>query len=210
MPSFNSLSPFSPATSSPVDVVVLCAEGSAAEYRSSLRSLCRVATTQSPSVVVDYVMRTMSPLLILDDEQHDALTDVCRGLHAVENPPALLITLSHPEAAGEVIDVCESILLKPFAPNLLSARVGRLLRLQQRAQEAQKRSQGLWQRAERERAKGIHLRERRRAGTLVDWPTEECPYCNHKGIVQFDHGSLRRAWYACASCRKVWLARRRE
>lgn len=210
MPPLNP-SPLSPAGPTPVDVLVLCSDIASVQYRSPLRSLCHVATTQSASAVLDYAVRSRPSLLILDDEQHDGMMSICQRLReGATTPSSILITLSQPEKASDVIDVCNSILLKPFAPNLLSARVGRLLRLQQGVHDARDESAGSWEQAEHEPANGAHLPERQTTGTLVQWPTEHCPHCNTNGIVQFDHASQHRAWYACPSCRKVWIARRRN
>jgi DNA-binding response OmpR family regulator len=85
---------------------------------------------------------------------------------------------------------CDSVLMKPFAPNLLYARLGRLTRdLQIRA---------------------LSPRATLRVGTNHDWPALVCPACHHEGAVSFDATSLRRAWYACLSCDHVWIARRQS
>jgi DNA-binding response OmpR family regulator len=83
---------------------------------------------------------------------------------------------------------CDSVLIKPFAPNLLYARLGRLRRdLQVRASFPDARL---------------------RAGTNQDCPALACPACQHPGAISFDATSLRRAWYACLSCEHVWIAKR--
>lgn len=96
------------------------------------------------------------------------------------------------------------MLLKPFAPNLLIARIGRLLR---------ERSTHLRVQAARSLGKSAHLTERidqLKTGTNRKWPNTQCPYCSHSGVTSFDFASIRRAWYACLLCRKVWIAKRQE
>jgi hypothetical protein len=47
-------------------------------------------------------------------------------------------------------------------------------------------------------------------GCMRDWPTAECPYCDHEGVTSFEYASHRRTWYACLACKKVWMAKRRD
>jgi hypothetical protein len=42
------------------------------------------------------------------------------------------------------------------------------------------------------------------------WPNSACPYCNHRGVTNFDFISHRRSWYACPECKKVWIGKRQE
>jgi DNA-binding response OmpR family regulator len=193
----------------PLDIVVLCPEPNASQYRGSLQATGRVSVTASTDVAIEYVARTKSPLLIVDaDQDHDAAEAACRrATQLVPERPAVLVTLSKPEAAAQFIDVCDSILLKPFAPNLLAGRVARLLR--QPARDARQRSSQSRERALLQ-AKDDRLSEGVAVGALIAWPGEHCPHCQHVGIILFDYASLRRAWYACRGCRKVWLARRLE
>jgi transposase-like protein len=96
------------------------------------------------------------------------------------------------------------VLLKPFAPNLLFARIGRLVRA---------RSEMLLTRARQSHLKTAHLSERSEAllaGTNRVWPNTHCPYCSHHGVTSFEFCSHRRAWYACLQCKKVWIAKRQE
>jgi DNA-binding response OmpR family regulator len=83
---------------------------------------------------------------------------------------------------------CDSVLLKPFPPNLLFARLGRLRRGLQIVMV---------------RAGAVE-----QAGTNQHWATLPCAKCGHKGVTSFDATSLRRAWYACLQCEHVWIARR--
>jgi DNA-binding response OmpR family regulator len=190
------------------EIVVLCPEAETARYRAPLAQTCHVATTASPEAAIQYLTRVKPSLLIVDGDRNDFGVPVCDAANAFAPVPSILVTLSQPEAAGQVIDRCDSVLLKPFAPNLLSSRVGRLLSLR-RSRELRVKSDLILERVHLEQAKGNHLRERM-AGTLVGWPSEHCHYCDHSGVILFDHSSHRRSWYACPQCRKVWLAKRLE
>ena len=69
---------------------------------------------------------------------------------------------------------------------------------------------GLRARSAHLRNKGAHLAERvelLKLGIIQEWPAASCPYCAHP-VTSFDYASLRRAWYACVQCKKVWLAKR--
>lgn len=190
-----------------LDVVVFCPDDLANLYRNPLQLTCRVAATSSAETAMRYMSRTSADLFIVDGDRDDVGSSLCEQARAVRpTPPLVLVTMSDPAGAGQIIDRCDSVLLKPFAPNLLASRVGRLLRLQSR--ELRERASKLLERAHLHGAKSDHLKER--AGTLREWPSEHCPYCAHTGVVLFDYSSIRRAWYACAGCRKVWLAKRLE
>jgi hypothetical protein len=191
-----------------VDVLVLCPELEAGRYRAPLAESCRIAVTSSRDAAVQYLARATPSVVVIDGDVEEAGAGVYEVAKSAAAPPALLVTLSTPEAAGAVIDKCDSILLKPFAPNLLSARVGRLLR--SRSQQVRVHSAILLARAEQVRAKSTHLMHRQSATTNVEWPNDHCPHCDHTGVILFDYASLRRAWYACPACRKAWLAKRRE
>ena len=89
---------------------------------------------------------------------------------AVPVASSILVTLSQPEVAGQVIGKCDSILLKPFAPSLLSSRVGRLLRLQQQSRELRERSNRMLERLHVDRAKSNRLKERFSTETCANGP----------------------------------------
>ena len=99
---------------------------------------------------------------------------------------------------------CDAVLLKPFVPNLLFARIGRLLRT---------RSEWLRARLQHQSMKAAHLSHRTEAllsGTNRVWPNSHCPYCKHSGVTSFEFCTHRRAWFACLQCRKVWIAKRQD
>jgi len=92
----------------------------------------------------------------------------------------VLATTSEPALVPEALKAgCDGVLMKPFAPNLLYTRVGRLLR----------------------------MREQELNGTNVVCHDAVCPSCGRGGGVGFDAASHRRMWYACLPCSHVWVAR---
>jgi hypothetical protein len=79
-----------------------------------------------------------------------------------------------------------AILLKPFAPNLLAARIGRTLR------------------------ETTTVRGQMQPGPTKVCDDIACPQCDVAGATGFDHYSHRRMWFACLSCDHTWLGPRRE
>jgi len=107
---------------------------------------------------------------------------------------AVLVTTAVPATAPAALKAgCHAVLLKPFAPNLIAARVGRLCREVPTVPAAARAAAALQQ-----------------CGTNRTWPDMECPKCDHQGAVSFEFSSHRRSWYACLACDSVWLDARRE
>jgi len=131
--------------------------------------------------------------------------DVCREAKRLTMPPPVLVTALNADRVPDALSAgCDGVLLKPFAPNLLFARIGRLLRARSELLRARARHHGL---------KTAHLAVRSEAllsGTNRVWPNTHCPYCDHSGVTSFEFCSHRRSWYACLQCRKVWIAKRLE
>ena len=106
----------------------------------------------------------------------------------------VLITTGSPERVpGALRAGCHAVLLKPFAPNLVAARVGRLCR---EMSDASRMADGS--------GRLPHC------GTNRVWPDTVCPHCREAGAVSFEFASYRRMWYACLACDWVWLAARQE
>ena len=98
------------------NILVVCPEQMAAHYKAPLAGEYRVAVTSSPEVAIQFLARTTHlPVLVVDGDGHDGGAGVCETARSVPAPPLVLLTLSKPDAAGRVIDKCDSILLKPFA-----------------------------------------------------------------------------------------------
>ena len=189
-------------------------------HASALRSAFRIRTVADADDAHG-ALNDFSPDLVITEMALNGGSgvDICRSAKALSDPPAVLVTTRDPQHAPDaILSGCDSVLLKPFAPNLLYARIGRLIRL--RAQQMRGRSMAirarsaeLMERAETQRSKFEHLIDRRgrpEGRSIVEWPNTHCPYCARDGAVSFDYASLRRAWYACLGCRKVWMAKRQE
>jgi len=183
-------------------------------HASALRSTYRLATATDAEGALQALTFHQPDLVVVDsrlDRGNGA--EICRAAKSLDRPASVLVTTSEAQHAPDVILAgCDGVLLKPFAPNLLYARLGRLMRMRLRAQGASLRTGSRWllEQAETQRSKSQHLLERRERSlthTFGEWPTTRCPYCNHQGVTSFDYCSFRRAWYACLECRKVWIAR---
>ena len=171
-------------------------------YLPSLRGRFEVSSVGSEEQAIR-ALRTSQPALVVIElvlPDGDGVS-VCRQSKVWGgDPPSVLATTSVPERVPEALMAgCDGVLLKPFAPNLLFTRIGRLLRL---------RSKALTERAMWQRVRAVHRvepPEQAASGTNIVWPNRDCPSCGHRGVVSFDAASYRRMWYACLSCRKVWL-----
>jgi DNA-binding response OmpR family regulator len=200
-----SISPI-PAAALPPELLIVDAEATTAAYIAALRDKFHVAQASTPEAALRALERT-SPAFVVTDLAlpNGGGEQVCRAAKALKVPATVLVTTEQVEQVPNAIEAgCDAVLLKPFAPNLLFARLGRLLRA---------RATELRFRALRQSAKSEHLRHRSGlllAGTNQHWPNTHCPYCMHAGVTSFEFTSYRRAWYACMDCKKVWIARRQE
>ena len=107
---------------------------------------------------------------------------VCRQSKTGEAGATLvLVTTSEPARVPEALKAgCDGVLMKPFPPNLLYTRVGRLLRIRE-----------------------PHML----VSTNVVCHDAVCPSCGCGGGVGFDAAAHRRMWYACLPCGHVWMTR---
>lgn len=126
------------------------------------------ARQQRPSVVV--LELALGP---------DNAMDVCRAVKSVSTQSRILVTTVDVDLVPDALEAgCDSVLLKPFAPNLLSARLGRLVpddHLSPAAITVLARSADLRQ--------PCQLVD---SGTNRYWPDTYCPHCEHKGTTSFD------------------------
>lgn len=199
-------SPLSAATSPLPDLLLVESEESSRHYAAALREKFRVTHTPTHEAALR-AMQGLAPafvMLELGSSSPDGAA-VCSAAKQLAVPSTVLVTTTDATRVPDVLAAgCDAVLLKPFAPNLLFARLGRLMR---------ERSIELRYRSQRQRAKSQHLQERSDlllAGTNQHWPESHCPYCSHQGVTSFEYTSYRRAWYACLACRRVWLAKRQE
>jgi DNA-binding response OmpR family regulator len=171
-----------------------------------LRETYRVAVAATADSAIHYLERAR-PTLVITELTLDGGSgvDICKAARNLSSPSTVLVTTKAVEQVPEALSAgCNGVLLKPFAPNLLYARIGRLLR--ERAAELRLRSL-------RDHAKSAHLTGRAELlapGTNRVWPDTHCPSCGHAGVTSFEFASHRRAWYACLECKKVWIAKRQE
>jgi hypothetical protein len=105
---------------------------------------------------------------------------------------------------------CDSVLLKPFAPNLIYSRLSRMINAAADASASIRTPQGTREPQLSEIGPFAQRGDLLSAGYLRDWPTTQCAYCDHEGVTGFEYASHRRAWYACLACKKVWMAKRRD
>jgi DNA-binding response OmpR family regulator len=157
--------------------------------------------TAHASAALEYLRSRRAAAVIADLDVEDSFA-VCKAARVQDDRPAIPVTAADAEKVPEALLAgCDSVLVKPFAPNLLIARISRLLR---------GRSDELRMRSAHQRLKVNHLLQRSAeliGGTNHIWPDQSCPYCAHTGVTSFDHASHRKAWYACLACRKVWMAK---
>ena len=121
-----------------------------------------------------------------------------------ERAAVLVTTATAQDVPAALIAGCDGVLLKPYQPNLLHARLGRLLR---------ERAARLQRHASLQNQKIAHLKQRFTegpTGTNRTWSETHCPSCAAGNAVSFDAVSHRRMWFACLGCRHVWIAKRRE
>jgi CheY-like chemotaxis protein len=149
--------------------------------RSTLEAIRLVERTRPRVVAIDW-----------DAPEFDgvAITAAARQ----SGSTAVLVTTQEPERAPAALKAgCHALLLKPLAPNLIAARVGRLCREVQAMPASARAAAALQQ-----------------TGTNRTWPDLACPKCTRVGAVGFEFSSHRRTWYACLGCESVWLGTRRE
>jgi DNA-binding response OmpR family regulator len=157
---------------------------------SSVIRLCAHTTAD----VLTALERSRPRVVALDwDCPEIAAANVIEATRRFPNT-GVLVAMSTPEHAPTAIrSGCHAVLLKPFAPNLAAARIGRLCREMPTSP------------AGRRVAAALHT-----CGTNRLWSDERCPSCNEAGVTSFEFSSYRRMWYACLACNHVWLGHRRE
>jgi DNA-binding response OmpR family regulator len=207
-------SPLTTASGTLPSVLIVDPELIAARYEEVLRQAFVVSTTTRFEMAQRFIERNPPAFIITEWQLEDGTgADLCRVAHSLSVPASVIVTTADPEHAPAALEAgCDSLLLKPFAPNLLSARLGRMLRVRANGLRLRDRSSMLRTRGETERTKDHFMdrKEMRKAGSIVEWAHAPCPHCAHSQIVSFEHSSMRRDWFTCEQCRKVWLAKRRE
>jgi DNA-binding response OmpR family regulator len=181
-------------------------EAVAAQYSAALSERYRITHASTAGGALEHLGGRSPALVVTELDLADGPGEsICRSAKALREPATVLVMTPDVRRVPAALAAgCDGVLLKPFAPNLLYARMGRLIR---------ERSMELRLKARRQQAKSAHLFERSElleARSNRVWPATHCPYCAHAGVTSFDYASHRRAWYACLACSRVWLAKRQE
>lgn len=199
------LSPLSPSPTPLPELLLVDTDVTAGRHLPVLREHYRVAVASTASAALQALTRSAPALVVTELDLRDGPgEDVCRRAKMLPTPATVLVTTPTAERVPRALAAgCDGVLLKPFAPNLLYARIGRLLRA--RTLELRLRTSRHGRPAYvADRADPLAARTNR------DWPDTCCPWCQHQGVTSFEHTSHRRSWYACLACQKVWIAPRRE
>jgi len=138
------------------------------------------------------VTRARPRLVVIDWDLRDVDgQEVCRVAASLSGISVLVTTAQVQRVPAALKAGCHAVLLKPFVPNLLAARLGRLFR-------------------ETARLPPSSALQSSGTGTNRVWPDTSCPTCATLGATSFEFSSHRRMWYACLACEHVWLGRRQE
>lgn len=174
-----------PQVSASANVLLLGSEATTTKLAPILRGSYRVVVSSSLGNARALLERDGVDVIVTDIDLPDGMA-LCREAKRLPKQPAVLVITEQVERVPDALEArCDGVLLKPFAPNLLVARIGRLIRA--RSSPSQSRD-----------------------GTNRFWPMTACPQCDTQGVTSFEFASHRRAWYACGKCRKVWLGKRQE
>jgi DNA-binding NarL/FixJ family response regulator len=194
------------------EVLLIAAEPRAAEYAAVLRQTYRVVATANGDVARQYLVKGTPTLVVGDVDGIAEAADIVRTAKALLRPATVLVIATDVESIPELLQAgCDAVLLKPFAPNLLYARIGRLLRARTEQQRIRIPQDQIRSRYIRGNGDGRGDGDSSLAATTNRvWAEVACPSCQQNGVVSFEFASHRRAWYACLECKGVWMAKRRE
>ena len=190
------------------EVLLIAPDLAATEYAAVLRQTCRVVSTHNSDVAAQYLVKALPSLVVADADVVSDAASIIRTAKTLPASPTVLVIASDVERVPGLLEAgCDAVLLKPFAPNLLYARVGRLLRI--------RTEHGLRARLDQFRPRhtasnGGNGEDASQAGTNRRWADISCPNCRKQGAISFEYASHRRAWYACLECKSVWIDKRRE
>src|SRR5437763_683789 len=126
-----SMSPSPVSSPTPTaDLLIVDAPTDVATYANVLRGSYRVAATSALDVAKQYLHRNPPAIVITELNLGGASgIEICREAKALPLRPQVLVTTADTALVPDALLAgCDAVLLKPFAPNLLFARIGRLLR----------------------------------------------------------------------------------
>ena len=173
--------------------------GAGDRFAPALQHTFRVAVVPTVDEAIDVISRSKPALVVTrvaagDD---DGIA-VCTAAKQAVPSAAVLVTTPDPPLVPHALKAgCDGVLLEPFAPNLMYARIGRLMR------QASLNGQTAIAKTHRRRAPVPPGR-----GTNRFCADQACPRCATPGVTTFEFESHRRAWCACVHCDHVWVARR--
>jgi DNA-binding NarL/FixJ family response regulator len=202
----------SPASAIQHEVLLVEVETRAAEYAAVLRQTYRVVSTANGDVARQYLVKGAPSLVVADMDGMAEAADIIRTAKASGKPATVLVIATDVASIPELLQAgCDAVLLKPFAPNLLYARIGRLLRARTKQQRIRTRQDQIRPRYIPGNGNGRGDGDSSLAATTNRvWAEVACPSCQQNGVVSFEFASHRRAWYACLACKGVWMSKRRE
>jgi DNA-binding response OmpR family regulator len=164
------------------DVLFLAPESLTAALGLSLRMSFTVSVTSTCETALEFLRRARLTLVVIDLDCETEAAQMCREARRINPYAAVLVTTASPAAVPDALMAgCDSVLLKPYPPNLFYGRVWRLLRA------------------------GNEPRQTHRT-----WSEMHCPSCKRGSAVSFEFASRGHAWYACLGCRHVWVAPARD
>ena len=197
--------PSAPALSN-LEVLIVDGAVEADTYAQVLRQTyltVKLITCQRTGV--EYLQRATPSLVVAAlTPSGGSAAEICRGAKSKPIPASVLMTAETPEDVPDALVAgCDGVLLKPISACLLINRTSLMMRVRMDRLRLRARSRGKGA----ERLAGAELLK---LDLNREWPNLSCPYCSHHGVTSFEHASMRREWYACLQCRKVWMAKRRD
>jgi len=189
------LSPGGPAPRAAVDtnlaLVAAVAEADVERFPAANFARYPVHTTNEALRLIE----TSRPRVVVVDWDAPQIDgpQVCAAARKFAQTGVLVVMQTPDRAPAALKAGCHAILLKPFPPNLVAARIGRLARELPSTPVGIRAAMALQQ-----------------TGTNRIWPDTHCPKCNAASATSFEFSSYRRMWYACLQCDAVWLGPRQE
>jgi len=154
--------------------------------RTVLPMLFTTLTAPTSNEALIHIRRSAPELLVVPLKAGDGeACALCRAAKDGLSPPAILVLAEDVAVVPAAITAgCDSILIRPFAPNLLFTRLARLFP-RTLPQDGPATS--------------------RFTPTNQRW-NSPCPSCGRRGVVSVDAASLRQWWFACTACSHVWAS----
>jgi DNA-binding response OmpR family regulator len=109
---------------------ILVVDVDAETYAGVLGRSFRVVTVNRTAAAFEQLAQRVPSAIVADLDRVDgSALDLITRARGFSRPPAILVTTAEPERVPDAIGAgCDSVLLKPFPPNLICSRLGRLVR----------------------------------------------------------------------------------